>query len=42
MLEWKLEKQTNLYDYDKIELRFKYLKRLRKNNNLKALIATVR
>ena len=35
--QWKMINQSRLYDYERIELRYKTLKRLRKQKDVKAL-----
>jgi TAG lipase / steryl ester hydrolase / phospholipase A2 / LPA acyltransferase len=42
LLSWKLTSETNLYDWKKIEMRYKYMKHLRKSNNHNKLMDCLR
>jgi hypothetical protein len=40
--EWKRNNQSRLYDYAKIEARYKLMKKLRKSNDLCSLVHSLR
>ena len=41
-MNWKLKKQSKYYEWERIENRYKYMKKLRKSGNIKALANSLR